>query len=214
MDEKFERLLLESKSRIDELNGIIKKFDKSEINLNKEKLQTLEKSIIDFYDKGLTNLTTELQREKTKIEESIEDYLNAEEGLLALKRKLRDLLDLIFIDDKPERKKRTRRGEKTPQNAYIIPILESLIGSDGEGRAKDILSIVEQKMKGILKDVDYELLPSGGDIRWSNTAKWVKSTMKDQGLLKNDSPHGIWEISEKGIEYYEQNKERRNESDN
>ena len=214
MDEKIEQLLLESKNRIEELNDIIKNFDKSEINLNKEKLQTLEKSINDLYDKGLSNLTTELQREKTKIEESMHDYLNAEEELLALKRKLRDLLDLILIDDKPERKKRTRRGEKTPQDAYIIPILESLIESGGEGRAKDILGMVEQKIKGILKDVDYELLPSGIDIRWRNTAMWVKTDMKNQGLLKSDSPHGIWEISEKGREYYEQNKERRNESDN
>lgn len=213
MDEKFEQLLLESKNRIEELNDIIKNFDKSEINLNKEKLQTLEKSINDLYDKGLSNLTTELQREKTKIEESMHDYLNAEEELLALKRKLSDLLDLILIDDKPERKRR-RRGEKTPQDAYIIPILESLIESGGEGRAKDILGLVEQKIKGILKDVDYELLPSGIDIRWRNTAMWVKTDMKNQGLLKSDSPHGIWEISEKGREYYEQNKERRNESDN
>ena len=213
MDEKFEQLLLESKNRIEELNDIIKNFDKSEINLNKEKLQTLEKSINDLYDKGLSNLTTELQREKTKIEESMHDYLNAEEELLALKRKLSDLLDLILIDDKPERKRR-RRGEKTPQDAYIIPILESLIESGGEGRAKDILGMVEQKIKGILKDVDYELLPSGIDIRWRNTAMWVKTDMKNQGLLKSDSPHGIWEISEKGREYYEQNKERRNESDN
>lgn len=214
MDEKIEQLLLESKNRIEELNDITKNFDKSEINLNKEKLQTLEKSINDLYDKGLSNLTTELQREKTKIEESMHDYLNAEEELLALKRKLSDLLDLILIDDKPERKKRTRRGEKTPQDTYIIPILESIIESGGEGRANNILSMVEQKIKGILKDVDYELLPSGADIRWRNTAKWVKSAMKNQGLLKSGSPHGIWEISEKGREYYEQNKERRNESDN
>lgn len=213
MDEKIEQLLLEPKNRIEELNDITKNFDKSEINLNKEKLQTLEKSINDLYDKGLSNLTTELQREKTKIEESMHDYLNAEEELLALKRKLRDLLDLILIDDKPERKRR-RRGEKTPQDAYIIPILESLIESGGEGRAADILGVVEQKIKGILKDVDYELLPSGIDIRWRNTAMWVKTDMKNQGLLKSDSPYGIWEISEKGKEYYEQNKERRNESDN
>lgn len=213
MDEKFEQLLLELKNRIEELNDIIKNFDKSEINLNKEKLQTLEKSINDLYDKGLSNLTTELQREKTKIEESMHDYLNAEEELLALKRKLRDLLDLILVDDKPERKRR-RRGEKTHQDAYIIPILESLIESGGEGRAADILGVVEQKIKGILKDVDYELLPSGIDIRWRNTAAWAKNTMKDQGLLKSVSPHGIWEISEKGREYYEQNKELKNESNN
>jgi cellulose biosynthesis protein BcsQ len=213
MDEKFERLLLELKSRVEELNDIVKNFDKSEINLNKEKLRTLEKSINDLYDKGLSNLTTELQRERTKIEESMNDYLNAEVELLALKRKLSDLLDLILVDDKPGRKRR-RRGELTPQDAYIIPILESLIESGGKGRAGDILDMVEQKMKGILKDVDYELLPSGQDIRWKNHAKWARSTIINEGLLKSDSLHGIWEISEEGREYYELNKELKNESDN
>lgn len=214
MDEKFEQLLLESRNRIEELNGIVKNFDKSEINLNKEKIRTLEKSINELYDKGLSNLTTELQREKTKIEESMQDYLNAEEELRALKRKLRELLDLILIGDKPEKKKRRRRGEITHQDAYILPILESLIECGGEGRTSDILDVVDQKMKGILKDADYELLPSRKDIRWKNHAKWARNDMINQGLLKSGSPHGIWEISEKGREYYEQNKELKNESNN
>jgi len=35
-------------------------------------------------------------------------------------------------------------------------------------------------------------------VRWRNTAQWCRHTMVQEGLLKRDSPHGIWEITEKG----------------
>lgn len=106
--------------------------------------------------------------------------------------------------------KRARKGEKTTQKIYMIPILESLIEVDGSGRTNDILDMVEQKMKSILKDIDYEKLPSGADIRWRNTAMWARNTMVRDGLLKplEKSGHGIWEVSNKGKVYYEENKDR------
>jgi restriction endonuclease Mrr len=53
-------------------------------------------------------------------------------------------------------------------------------------------------MKSILKAVDYQMLPSGNDIRWHNTAQWERYTLIQEGLLKSESPRGIWEISDKG----------------
>jgi len=40
-----------------------------------------------------------------------------------------------------------------------------------------------------------------GKIHWRNTAQWCKNTLMQEGLLKSDSPKGIWEITEKGVEY-------------
>ncbi|ODS36248.1 MAG: hypothetical protein A7315_14295 [Candidatus Altiarchaeales archaeon WOR_SM1_79] len=107
-----------------------------------------------------------------------------------------------------EKPKRLKRGEKTNQKAYIIPILESLIEMGGSGRTKYVLDMVEQKMEGILKEVDYEMLSSGIDIRWENTAAWARNTMVQKGLLKpsEESGRGIWEISDEGRRYYEENK--------
>ena len=56
-------------------------------------------------------------------------------------------------------------------------------------------------MKDILNKVDFELLPSGNDYRWRNTACWARNTMIKEGLIKKDSPRGIWEITEKGKIY-------------
>jgi len=62
-----------------------------------------------------------------------------------------------------------------------------------------VLDLVERKMRGILNDYDYQPLPSDPNtIRWRNTAQWCRNTMVREGLLKSDSPRGIWEISERG----------------
>jgi hypothetical protein len=54
-------------------------------------------------------------------------------------------------------------------------------------------------MKPILKDVDHEPLASDPDMpRWRNSAQWARNTMRQEGLLKDDSPHGTWEITEAG----------------
>jgi restriction endonuclease Mrr len=57
---------------------------------------------------------------------------------------------------------------------------------------------VEQVMRGSLKQVDYEPLPSDGTQRWSKSAQWARNRIAREGLLKSDSPRGIWEISDKG----------------
>jgi len=54
-------------------------------------------------------------------------------------------------------------------------------------------------MKGTLRDVDYQPLGSSPDMpRWRNTAQWARNSMVHEGLLKADSPRGVWEIAEKG----------------
>jgi hypothetical protein len=54
-------------------------------------------------------------------------------------------------------------------------------------------------MKPILKDVDHEPLASEPDMpRWRNSAQWARNTMRQEGLLKDDSPHGTWEITDAG----------------
>jgi len=56
-------------------------------------------------------------------------------------------------------------------------------------------------MKSRLNSVDLEMIPSGTDFRWRNTAMWVRNLMVNEGLLKKGTPRGIWEITDKGRSY-------------
>jgi len=98
-------------------------------------------------------------------------------------------------------KRKIKKGIKTPQSQYRIPILQVLRDLGGRGEANEILAKVYEKMKDKLSQIDLELLSSGNDYRWRNTAQWARNTMVNEGLLRNDSPRGIWEITEKGKIY-------------
>jgi len=98
------------------------------------------------------------------------------------------------------------KGERTPRQAFRIPILEVLVELGGKDKTDKILEKVENKMKHILNPVDYKKLPSGVMIRWQNTAQWEKYVMIKDGLLRSDSPKGIWEITEKGKKFLEGSK--------
>ena len=101
----------------------------------------------------------------------------------------------------PERSTRNRRivrGRKLPQGEYHTPILESLYELRGRGTLRDVLHRVENKVKRRLTEYDYEPLHTG-QIRWRNTAEWARNDLVKEGLLVNDSPRGIWKLSEEGL---------------
>jgi len=120
----------------------------------------------------------------------------------------------IFSERIPTRgqKRRTKgrleRGLRTPEESYVIPIIESVIELGGKAEMKDVLNLAHEKMKNILNSYDYEPLPSNPkQKRWENTAQWARNTMVNEGLLAKDSPRGIWEITDKGRKFYEENKQ-------
>lgn len=106
--------------------------------------------------------------------------------------------------EKPTRVKqhnpdRLHRGERTPEEAYYRPILTAIDELGGSAKMNDVLERVEQIMRNILKPPDYERLGSGtGMLRWRNTAQWTRYALVKEGLLKSKSPRGIWEITEAG----------------
>lgn len=64
-----------------------------------------------------------------------------------------------------------------------------------------VLELVYEKMKDRLNEYDLQPLPSSPkQSRWRNTAQWCRKTMVSEGLLKPDSPRGVWEITDAGRE--------------
>ncbi len=48
-------------------------------------------------------------------------------------------------------------------------------------------------------DVDFEPLASSPEQpRWRNAAQWARNALREKGLVRDDSPHGVWAISDKG----------------
>lgn len=106
--------------------------------------------------------------------------------------------------DKPGKRKTTsrlERGLRTPEDSFRLPLLETLIEEGGSGAVSEILDTVGEKLKDVLNEYDRQPLPSNlNTTRWSNKAQWCRNTMVQEGLMKSDSPRGIWEISSVGRE--------------
>lgn len=101
---------------------------------------------------------------------------------------------------------RLKRGAATKKEFYCIPILQVLCEMGGVGLVGEVLDRVYDIVKDSLKPADKERLPSGIDLRWRNAAQWARWRMVKEGLLKEDSPYGVWEISEAGREWLERHK--------
>ncbi|MEF2230091.1 MAG: winged helix-turn-helix domain-containing protein [Pseudodesulfovibrio sp.] len=103
----------------------------------------------------------------------------------------------------PIKQKKVRSGVLTPQPVYEAWLIYTMWNSfQGKGSKRDIVASVREAMeeKQILNPEDYELV-STGEPRCENTIAWGRKSLIDQGLLKNDSERGVWELSEKGILY-------------
>jgi hypothetical protein len=103
---------------------------------------------------------------------------------------------------KPGSEDRLARGLRTPESAFVLPILCVLDQLGGSAQMRQVLARVGEAMKNDFREVDHQPLKSDpGRPRWSNTAQWARNTMVSDGLLKNNSPHGVWEITEAGRKY-------------
>lgn len=106
----------------------------------------------------------------------------------------------------PDDRRRLRAGLRTPDAAYNRPVLEALVELGGRANLNDVLELVHKKMRNQLNEHDHAPLPSDGVTpRWRNTAQWARYNLRQQGLLRDDSPRSIWEISEKGRAWLEEN---------
>ena len=94
---------------------------------------------------------------------------------------------------------RIRKGLRTPESAFYCPILQALSDLGGSAKRSEVFLILEQTMRDILKPIDYHTLSSEAQqMRWQNSAQWARNLMVKDGLLRSNSPPGLWEISEEG----------------
>ena len=94
--------------------------------------------------------------------------------------------------------RRLRRSrDKLPEKEFRRPLMEILYASGGKARVEELRPILKERLEPRLRSADYEPV-STGDPRWWNGACWARNGLKRDGHLRDDSPRGLWELSEKG----------------
>src|SRR5690606_27361353 len=94
-----------------------------------------------------------------------------------------------------------KMGERTGEDAFYMSILIVLNELGGRAHCQKVFKRLERMMGDQFTEKDWEYLPSrNNEIRWVNTARWTRQRLVNDGLLANNSPHGIWEITPAGRE--------------
>ena len=99
----------------------------------------------------------------------------------------------------------TRVPGAIPREEYRIPILEALVEKECKAKQKEVFDIIERKIGETFNDLDIAILKSGSK-RWQKNAAFERLSMVSEGLLKSNSPWGVWEITEKGRKFLKDTK--------
>jgi Mrr N-terminal domain len=95
--------------------------------------------------------------------------------------------------------KRQPRGQKLRREQFRWPLIETLYELGGRASSGKVRPKMERKMASRLREPDHAAVGSGGEPRWWNDVCWMRNDLREEGLLRGDSPRGIWELSERGL---------------
>lgn len=94
-------------------------------------------------------------------------------------------------------RKRAPRGSLLPEEAYELPILEVLDKHGGRVPTREVIEEVGELVRDRLTPLDHEELATGGH-RWHKRIQFTRLRLVERGLVKKDSPRGVWEITDEG----------------
>jgi hypothetical protein len=102
--------------------------------------------------------------------------------------------------DKRDKGERAPTGTILPEEEYVAPLLQVLHDRGGRAPAREVIDEVGRMLADRLTTLDKEPVSSGG-VRWQNRVQFARLRLLERGLLKRNSPRGVWEITGKGDEH-------------
>ena len=98
----------------------------------------------------------------------------------------------------PKTKGSRKRKEKAPRTSqevlreYLLTALRELGGS---AKCSEVIDKMRDMLAGQLLPGDL-MKRKTGEIIWENNAHWERNALVKEGILKKNSPRGIWELAE------------------
>ena len=146
---------------------------------------TSDRRVVPWQDRKFCSIDLELQQEAVSDFQKYLSKSNVEQG------KAKSNAQEAFEPQTPD--------TPLPRGHYSLPILKALEELGGSGATHEVLERVFQIMDAAneLRPIDKSRL-SNGQFYWVNRTHNMRKGLIKEGLMKKDSSHGVWEISEKG----------------
>jgi hypothetical protein len=91
-----------------------------------------------------------------------------------------------------------KRGIPPSLFRYVEWVTYTLNSLGGRAHASEVINQIKIHFGHKFTNDEMEELNSG-EIRWTKKVNWARFEMVQAGILRNDSPRGIWEIKEKSL---------------
>lgn len=94
------------------------------------------------------------------------------------------------------------RSPDVPATAFREPVMEVIYERGGSATGRDLYPALRERMKRYLSPGDFERM-SAGDDRWRKSVKAARDHLVREGKLRDDSPRGVWALSDAGLSQVE-----------
>jgi hypothetical protein len=139
-----------------------------------------------------------LQTHATPLDHTANDVVEmALDALEVYVRKGRHTFDARNSAALTKKRASRKRGKRLPLKQFRRPLLEALYRHGGKAYSREIRATMERMMAPLLSDADHELV-SNDLPRWWNSTCFMRNQLVENGLFRNDSQHGVWELSKQG----------------
>ena len=99
----------------------------------------------------------------------------------------------------PRQPARAQTGELLPIDSYLLPVLRAVSQAGGSAWRVEVKDAVEAALGDRLTALDRAPLKHG-EIRWENRIGFARLRLIERGHLRSDSPRGLWQLTDAGIE--------------
>lgn len=199
MDNEIIKYANNPKPLLDLLSALIEYLVNNDANkaLNSKNIQLIEiNKAIKALEKRDVLVPDSLRSEKSKLIADISS-LSTVPKLQFIQNELEEILAKLKVDDSKESKrKRTRSKMPKTDNATLRKILlDVLKESGGKAKVKEIKYAMGKKLKDKFLPGDLLLRSDGRTVAWFNNVQWERLRLVQTGILKSESPSGLWELA-------------------
>lgn len=85
-----------------------------------------------------------------------------------------------------------------PDETVREPLMDVIYERGGSASGRDLYPALRERMKRYLTPRDFDRI-SAGDDRWRSTVKSAREDLVQEGYLRDDSPRGVWALSDAGV---------------
>ena len=104
----------------------------------------------------------------------------------------------VEADHSQEPRESGSRRPKTPLDAFREPLVEVIYNRGGSARRSELRVLMLERMKPQLIPGDFDH-DTSGEERWWKSIDWMRYHLARDGFLRDDTPHGVWALSERGV---------------